>query len=265
MFKPNCLQGLKGIITGGSSGIGLAIAKSLLAHGAQLTITGRSEEKLELAKSELGRGVMTQTGDVREADAVKRCVDRHIHEYQQVDFLVNNAAGNFLCPLESMSENAFRSVMEIVAHGTFLFSKAVFPHMKAKGFGRIVNIGATYAWGQASYVAHSGAAKAAVLNLTKSMAVEWGPYGVLSNMIAPGPIRDTEGMRRLMADPSMAEKLKALLPVPRMGEGHEIGRAAAFLIHPDSSYINGVALPVDGGMCLITPGLIPAGFGPKSH
>ncbi len=264
MFRSDCLQGQSGLITGGSSGIGLAMAKVLLAHGASLTITGRNQEKLDLAQKELGERVMTSAGDVRIAEDVDRSVASHIQQYGKIDFLINNAAGNFLCPLEKMSENAFRSVQDIVTLGTFLFSKAVFPHMKQKGYGRIINIGATYAWGQGSYVAHSGAAKAAVLNLTKSMAVEWGPAGILSNMIAPGPIADTEGMKRLMADPSHAKRLISLMPVQRMGEGAEIGRAALFLIHPTSSYINGIVLPVDGGMSLITPGLIPAGFGPQN-
>ncbi|MCB1042692.1 MAG: SDR family oxidoreductase [Acidobacteria bacterium] len=263
MFQENCLKGQKGLITGGSSGIGLEIARVLIAHGAELTITGRDTSKLAHAKSELG-DVLTVAGDVRQADDVAQTVDAHMARFGQVDFLINNAAGNFLCPIEAMSENAFRSVMEIVAHGTFLFSKAVFPHMKKRGYGRIINTGATYAWGQASYVAHSGAAKAAVLNLTRSMAVEWGHYGILVNMIAPGPIDQTEGMKRLMADPKKTDMLLNMMPVPRMGKGSEIGLAALFLIHPLSSYITGIALPVDGGMSLITPGLIPPGFGPKA-
>jgi len=260
MFSENAFQGMAGIVTGGSSGIGLGIARALVALGAQVTITGRDEEKLKTACAELGPGGHALAGDVRNAETVSQHCQAHRDRFGRIDFLVNNAAGNFLCPLEKMSENAFASVMNIVAHGTFLWSKAVFATMRAQGGGKIVNIGATYAWNHAAQVAHSGAAKAAVLSLTRSLAVEWGPYGIQTNMVAPGPVEGTEGVKRLMAQPKLASSMLSILPTPRMANVAEIAQACAFLLHPATRYINGIALPVDGGSHLVVPGLLPAGL-----
>ena len=260
MFEKNLLAGKAGIVTGGSSGIGFGIAKYLLEHGAKLTITGRDPEKLHAAAAELGEGAAASAGDVRKAEEVAANLADHLKRYGKVDFLINNAAGNFMCPLEHMSENAFKSVMDIVAHGTFLWCKAVQSPMKKAHFGRIVNIGTTYSWGPAPMVGHSGAAKAAVLNLTRTMAVEWGPLGIHTNLIAPGPIKDTEGVKRLMGHPDHAALIRNIVPVPRLGERWEIAALCAFLLSPLGDYINGAAIPVDGGFHLNVPGLYPAGM-----
>ncbi len=260
MFDKEILKGQAGVITGGSSGIGLAMAKYLTAHGAKTTLIGRDPDKLARATAELGEAAGFSAGDVREADDVKRNMEDHMKAHGKIDFLINNAAGNFLCPIEKMSENAFQSVLRIVTMGTFLWSKAAIPQMKAAKHGRIVNIGTTYSWGHAAYVAHSGAAKAAVLNLTRTMAVEWGRYGVTANLIAPGPVAETEGVRRLMPDERLKQKLLGMVPTPRMAEGWEIAAMALYLISPLGGFINGAAIPVDGGMSLTIPGLLPAGL-----
>lgn len=264
MFEKTLLQGQAGIITGGSSGIGLAMAQFLSQHGAKVTIVGRNQEKIDHALTTLEGEGLGVSGDVREAADVDRGVSQHLSHFGKVDFLINNAAGNFICPLEKMSENAFMSVVNIVTKGTFLWSKAVQPAMKEAGYGRIVNIGTTYAWGPSAFVAHSGAAKAAVLNLTRTMAVEWGPMGILSNMIAPGPVKDTEGVKRLMGNPSAGKLIQKLVPVPRLAEGWEIAAMAAFLLSPLGAYVNGAAIPVDGGFHLNVPGLYPPGFNPAA-
>ena len=256
MFQEGLMAGKAGIVTGGGSGIGLAIVKALLQYGAKVTITGRNEEKLAKAASELD--VTTAAGDVRNNEDVTRNLNTHLAAHGKVDFLVNNAAGNFLCPLERMSENAFMAVINIVTKGTFLWSKAVQPHMKQAGYGRIVNIGTTYSWTHGAMVAHSGAAKAAVLNLTRTMAVEWGPQGILTNFLAPGPIKDTEGNRRL--SPGKGKDGMGLIPVNRKGDPAEIANMALFLMSPMGDYINGAAIPVDGGAHLNVPGLLPAGI-----
>jgi NAD(P)-dependent dehydrogenase (short-subunit alcohol dehydrogenase family) len=266
MFEKNCLEGQAGIITGGSSGIGLGMAVELAKHGAKLTITGRNEEKLKKAaqfikeESSSPYEVLTCQGDVRKKDQVEQNLKDHKDHHQKVDFLINNAAGNFLCSLEKMSENAFQSVMGIVTHGTFLWSKAVLESMKEQKRGNIINIGAHYALSGGPWVAHSGAAKAAVLNLTKSQAAEWGPYGINSNMIIPGPIEETEGIKRLMPDSSLKESFKKLIPLQRMGKTSDVAALAIFLLTPLGSYINGAAIPVDGGISLTTPGLLPYGI-----
>jgi NAD(P)-dependent dehydrogenase (short-subunit alcohol dehydrogenase family) len=260
MFNKEILKGQCGIITGGTSGIGLEIARFLIEHGAKVTITGRNKEKLNLAVKELGEHAFGTVGDVRKAEAVQSDLEKHMDHFGRLDFLINNAAGNFLCPLEHMSENAFRSVNDIVTLGTFLWSKAVYPIMKKQKYGRIINTGTTYAFGPGTLVAHSGAAKAAVLNLTKSMAVEWGPQGILCNMIAPGPVENTEGVKRLMGHPDLEKIMLRLLPVPRMAKGWEIGALATFLLSPLAAYINGTVIPIDGGLHLTTPSLLPAGI-----
>lgn len=257
MFSTDLLKGKAGIVTGGGSGIGKAISQALVNHGAKVTITGRSEERLAAAADEMG--VTTTAGDVRKTEDVARNLQDHLDAHGRVDFLINNAAGNFLCPLERMSENAFMAVVNIVTKGTFLWSKAVLPHMKEAKSGRIVNIGTTYAWSQASWVAHSGAAKAAVLNLTRTMAVEWGPYGITSNFVAPGPIKDTGGFDRL--NPGDGGKASAgMVPVGRAGEPMEIAYMVLFLVSQLGDYVNGAAIPVDGGAHLNVPGLLPAGI-----
>lgn len=257
MFAADMLKGQAGIVTGGTSGIGLEIAKVLKSLGADLTITGRDTAKFEPAKEILGKDVIATAGDVREEKDIENQLKEHLDAFGKVDFLINNAAGNFICPAEAMSKNAFSAVLTIVTLGTFLWSKAVFPHMKEKGYGRIVNTGTTYAYGHGAYVSHSGAAKAGVMNLTKSFAVEWGPYGITSNMIAPGPVEGTEGVKRLMGDEQMQKSMMGMLPISRMAKGEEIGNAAAFLLSEMAGYITGVVLPVDGGMSLSYPGLIP--------
>lgn len=254
MFEKNILKGQKGIITGGSSGIGLELARTFLAYGAELTITGRNQEKLDKALQELGPGVIGAIGDVRKAEEVAANFKMHMDKYGRVDFLINNAAGNFLCSLENMTENGFKAVNEIVCLGTFLWSKAVHSQMKQQKSGRIINIGTTYAaFGPATMVGHSGAAKAAVYNLTKTMAVEWGPQGILTNMIAPGAVEGTEGVSRLMA--GQMDKMLKICPIPRLAQKSEIAQVATFLLSSMGSYINGAFIPVDGGAHLVISGI----------
>lgn len=256
MFKEQLLKGKSGIITGGSSGIGLMVAELFSSLGAGLTLCGRNGEKLKEAKNRLSGEVLGVSADVRKGDEVDALVEKHVGHFGKVDFLINNAAGNFLCPLENMSENAFRSVNDIVTLGTFLTSKAVFPHMKIQGRGTIINTGTTYAYGHGALVGHSGAAKAAVMNLTKTMAVEWGPYGICCNMVAPGPVKDTEGVRRLMGAPELAGAMMQSAPIARMAEGVEVAELMVFLM--EARYINGAVIPIDGGIHLNCPGLLPS-------
>lgn len=257
MFEKTLLKGKAGIITGSSSGIGLFIAQYLSEHGADVTLCGRSEEKLEAAAKTFDREVLTSSGDVRQEKDVQNTVQAHMERFDRLDFLINNAAGNFLCPLEQLSENGFRSVVDIILTGTFHFSQAALPHMKSLGGACILNTGTTYAFSHGTLVGHSGAAKAAVLNLTKTMAVEWAHYGIRCNMITPGPVKDTEGVKRLIAHESMKKHMHDIMPIPRMAEGWEVGALAAFLLSPLASYINGAVIPIDGGLHLVNPGLLP--------
>lgn len=256
-FKSDLLAGQAGIVTGGTSGIGFAIAQAIVDHGGKVTVTGRDADKMKEAVEALGENARGDIGDVRKAESVASNLAGHLEAYGSLDFLINNAAGNFLCPLEKMSENAFRSVNDIVTLGSFLWSQAALEPMKAARKGRIVNIGTHYVEGHGAMVAHSGAAKAAVFNLTKSIAVEWGRYGIRANMIGPGPVEGTEGVRRLLGEGDVPPAFKAFMPVGRMATGEELGGLALYLLAPISDYINGTMIYADGGLHLNSPGLLP--------
>jgi NAD(P)-dependent dehydrogenase (short-subunit alcohol dehydrogenase family) len=256
-FRSDLFAGQAGIITGGSSGIGFGIAEALLAHGAKVTITGRNKEKMESAVNELGEGALGVTGDVRKEEEVKGCLQQHMDKFGRVDFLVNNAAGNFLCPLEKMSENAFRSVTDIIMLGTFHWSQAVLPAMQEAKYGRIVNIGTTYSYSHGAMVAHSGAGKAAIVNLSRSIALEWAKYGIRCNIVAPGPVEGTEGVRRLMGGEKIPPQFAHMMPVPRFVKPQEVAWLVSYLCSNASDYINGALVPIDGGLSYSIPGLLP--------
>ncbi|MBO1003645.1 2,4-dienoyl-CoA reductase [Pseudogracilibacillus auburnensis] len=244
------------IVTGGSSGMGKYMAKRFADEGANVVITGRKEERLQLVKEEL---LETATGkvmyvqmDVREPADVKRMVDEAVEEFGAIDHLVNNAAGNFIVAAEELSINGWNTVIDIVLNGTFYCSKAVGKYwIKEKRKGTILNMVATYAWDAGAGVIHSAAAKAGVLSLTRTLAVEWGSkYGIRVNAIAPGPIERTGGAEKLMLSPEMAERTRQSVPLKRFGKPEEIAGLACFLLSDDASYINGEVVTMDGGQWL---------------
>lgn len=244
------------IVTGGSSGMGKYMAKRFADEGANVVITGRKEERLQLVKEEL---LETATGkvmyvqmDVREPADVKRMVDETVEEFGAIDHLVNNAAGNFIVAAEELSINGWNTVIDIVLNGTFYCSKAVGEYwIKEKRKGTILNMVATYAWDAGAGVIHSAAAKAGVLSLTRTLAVEWGSkYGIRVNAIAPGPIERTGGAEKLMLSPEMAERTRQSVPLKRFGKPEEIAGLACFLLSDDASYINGEVVTMDGGQWL---------------
>lgn len=244
------------IVTGGSSGMGKYMAKRFADEGANVVITGRKEERLQLVKEEL---LETATGkvmyvqmDVREPADVKRMVDEVVEEFGAIDHLVNNAAGNFIVAAEELSINGWNTVIDIVLNGTFYCSKAVGEYwIKEKRKGTILNMVATYAWDAGAGVIHSAAAKAGVLSLTRTLAVEWGSkYGIRVNAIAPGPIERTGGAEKLMLSPEMAERTRQSVPLKRFGKPEEIAGLACFLLSDDASYINGEVVTMDGGQWL---------------
>jgi NAD(P)-dependent dehydrogenase (short-subunit alcohol dehydrogenase family) len=243
------------IVTGGSSGIGKAMAKRFLENGANVVITGRNEEKLSQAKEDLNptKGQLkTIQMDVRNVEDVKRMVDETKESFQKIDFLVNNAAGNFICSAEDLSVNGWNSVINIVLNGTFYCSQAVGKEwIENKQQGRIINILATYAWTSGAGVIHSASAKAGVLAMTRTLAVEWGTkYGICVNAIAPGPVGDTRGAARLWASEEAYKRTINSIPLKRLADPEEIARVAAFLFSEDASYINGECITVDGGQWL---------------
>lgn len=250
------MKGKTVIVTGGSSGIGKAMAKKFLEKGANVVITGRNEERLTQTKEELSPiregKLKTIRMDVRNVEDVNRMVNETKDAFQKIDFLVNNAAGNFICSTEDLSINGWNSVINIVLNGTFYCSHAVGKEWIAhKQQGRIINILATYAWTSAPGVIHSASAKAGVLAMTRTLAVEWGTkYGICVNAIAPGPVDHTGGAERLWASEEAYKRTITSIPLRRLAEPEEIANVAAFLFSKDANYINGECITVDGGQWL---------------
>ncbi|XP_062999283.1 peroxisomal 2,4-dienoyl-CoA reductase [(3E)-enoyl-CoA-producing] isoform X2 [Elgaria multicarinata webbii] len=201
LFSPDILKGKVAFITGGSSGIGFRIAEILMRHGCQTVIASRNVQRLTEAAQKLsaatGRRCLPLVLDVRQPQAILAAVDEALKEFERIDILVNNAAGNFLCPASSLSFNAFKTVIEIDTLGTFNVSKVLYEKCLRDHGGVIVNITATLSYKGQALQAHAGTAKAAIDAMTKHLAVEWGPNKIRVNCVAPGPISGTEGYRRL--------------------------------------------------------------------
>jgi NAD(P)-dependent dehydrogenase (short-subunit alcohol dehydrogenase family) len=238
-------------VTGGGSGINLGIAKSFAAVGAKVAICGRTEEKLDHAKSELEQlGVKTHAvvADVRDYDAMQDACDEIQVALGPITDLVCGAAGNFLCPANEMSANAFRTVVDIDLIGTFNATRAAYEQLKeTKGCVLMVSAGQAYM--PYSHQAHAGAAKAGIENLAKNLALEWGQYGVRVNTVVPGPIEGTEGVKRLTNE-KQKQMLLQSIPLKRLGLAEEIGQVAVFLASPLAAYITGSQIVCDGGMNL---------------
>ncbi|WP_079480463.1 2,4-dienoyl-CoA reductase [Halobacillus salinus] len=244
------------IVTGGSSGMGLYMAKRFLEEGAKVAITGRNQEKLEKAKEQIAKGkeedLLLIPMDVREVEDVQRMVTSTVDAFGRIDHLVNNAAGNFIAPAEKLSTNGWNSVINIVLNGTFYCSQAVGKYWIEQGIkGSILNIVATYAWNAGAGVIHSAAAKSGVLTMTRTLAVEWGTkYGIRANAIAPGPIERTGGAERLFESEKAAERTLKSVPLGRLGTPEEIAGLARFILSEEASYMNGEVVTLDGGQWL---------------
>lgn len=243
------------IITGGSSGMGKAMAKSLVNNGASVLITGRNQERLESTVAELqslGGEISSFQMDVRNPEQVEQMVEVAHQCFGRIDGLINNAAGNFLCNAEDLSINGWNAVIDIVLNGTFYCSRAVGKYMINQGIeGDIINIVATYARGGGPGVIHSACAKAGVLTMTETLAVEWGRrYGIRVNAIAPGPIEHTGGVAKLMTNEFTKDNVLKGIPLKRFGTLEEITSTVSFLLSEQSKFINGVCIPVDGGQSL---------------
>ncbi len=253
MLKENSLNGKTIIVTGGGSGLGKSMSEYLLTLGANIIITSRREDLLKKVADEMmkefGGKVLPISCDVRDPDLVSKVIDESYSKFKRVDCLLNNAAGNFISPTERLSTRAFDAVIDIVLKGTVNFSLLLGKKwIKQKESGNILNIVTTYAWTGSGYVVPSACAKAGVLSLTRSLAVEWAKYNIRSNAIAPGPFPTKGAWERLLPgdlkdkfDPSKK------VPLKRVGEHHELANLAAYLVSDFSSYINGEVITIDGG------------------
>ncbi|KAF8940165.1 hypothetical protein EDD21DRAFT_403183 [Dissophora ornata] len=252
IFKEDILKGKVAFVTGGGSGICKGMAEALARHGAKVTIVSRTLSKLEVAAKEMrastGGEFFAVAADVRDHKQIQAAVDKHMAHYGRLDILINGAAGNFLSLSQHLSFNAFRSVIEIDLIGTFNTTKICFPHLKASK-GSIINVSATLPYNGQIFQAHACAAKAGVDALSLVWANEWGPLGIRSNCIAPGPIANTVGMSKLAPD---AEAVR--VPIGRMGEIRDIEHATLYLASDAASFVTGQVLIVDGGNWL-QPGM----------
>ena len=251
MFDSQLLKGKTIIVTGGGTGLGKSMATRFAELGANLVITSRRQNVIdETAKilREHGGKVLAISCDVREPDQVESMVNKTVEEFGTIDILLNNAAGNFISPTENLSSNAFKTIVDIVLNGTFHCTQAVGKVMRENKSGVILNIVTTYAWTGSGYVVPSACAKAGVLALTRSLAVEWAKYGIRTVAIAPGPF-PTKGAWSRLAPPGLGiqKKMTNRIPLKRVGEHIELANLATYLISDQAAYINGEVVTIDGG------------------
>ncbi|ADU51825.1 short-chain dehydrogenase/reductase SDR [Thermaerobacter marianensis DSM 12885] len=254
MLPPGTLQDRVAIITGGGTGLGKAMALEFTRLGARVVLASRKQENLDKAAAEIaerGGEVLTVPTDVRDPEQVDRMVQAALDRFGRIDILVNNAAGNFVCPAEELSINGWNAVVNIVLHGTFYCTRAVARRWIAQGRGgNILNIIATYAWTGGPGTVHSAAAKAGVLAMTRTLAVEWAPKGIRVNCIAPGPVDGTGAAPQLWPTEEARQAVIRSVPLGRIGRPEEIAHAAAYLVSDYAGFITGEVLTIDGGQWL---------------
>lgn len=262
ILRLGCFDGRTVVVTGGGSGIGRCVAHELASLGAHVVITGRKQEKLDAVIAEIaedGGHASSRAFDIRDEDAVKAAIAGIVAERGRIDGLVNNAGGQFPAPMQAISKKGFDAVVSNNLTGGFLVAREVFlQSMQAHG-GAIVNMAADM-WRGMPGMAHSGAARAGMVNLTKTAAYEWGPSAVRVNCVAPGWIASSgmdtyEGQTK-----ALIPQLKKHVPLGRIGVEAEVSSVICFLLSDSASFVTGVTVPIDGGAPLGTA-LFPLGKG----
>ncbi|KAF9493297.1 NAD(P)-binding protein [Pleurotus eryngii] len=251
IFKPDIFKGKVLFCTGGGSGICRGMTEAVMRHGASAAIVGRKIDRLTQTAKELaeatGSKCIPVQADVREPKALHAAVKQTIDTFGRIDFVICGAAGNFLAPIASLSENAFKTVIGIDTLGTFNTVKATLEHVR-RSKGSYIHVSATLHYRGLPYQAHVSAAKAAVDALSAVIAVEEGPHGVRSNVIAPGPVGGTEGVDRLIPKSEDSQRrIQNTFPAGRLGDIKDVANATVFIFSDAASYITGQILPVDGG------------------
>ena len=252
MFEIDLLKGKTIIITGGGTGLGKSMAVRFAELGANLVLTSRRQDVLDETSAEIkqatGAKILTVAADIRSPEQVTDMVTQSVSRFKKIDGLLNNAAGNFISPTEKLSENAFKTIVDIVLLGSFNCTLNAGREMIKSGGGNILSIVTTYAWTGSGYVVPSASAKAGVLAMTRSLAVEWAKYNIRSNAIAPGPF-PTKGAWSRLVPPGLnvEKKMKERVPMKRFGKHEELANLAAYLMADGSAYINGDVITIDGG------------------
>jgi NAD(P)-dependent dehydrogenase (short-subunit alcohol dehydrogenase family) len=253
IFRDHLLQGKVAFITGGGSGINLRIAERFAHHGAKLALMGRKQEKLDQAVESIraaGGAAMGVAGDVRSYEDCEKALRKTHDNFSAIDILVCGAAGNFPAPVLGMSANGFKAVVDIDLLGTFNTCRAAYEHLRKPG-ASIVNISATHAFVPIAFQSHVCAAKAGVDMFSKTLAIEWAVAGVRVNVIAPGPVDDTEGVRRLAPTEEARRQAMQAIPLGRFATRDEIADLALFLCSEAAAYITGSICVCDGGQSLL--------------
>jgi NAD(P)-dependent dehydrogenase (short-subunit alcohol dehydrogenase family) len=249
-LSPGTFDGVTVFVTGGGTGLGKAIATEFARAGASIVIASRKDEHLDAGRAAIeaiGAEVVTVPCDIRDPDSIVRAFDAAEATFALPGVLVNNAAANFPVPSEDISPNAWRTVVDITLNGTFLCSREFGRrHLAAGTPGSIINVGASYAWTGGPGFAHSAAAKAGVKNLTESLAVEWGPYGIQVNGLVPGLFPHEDMTDDIKGNLDRTSEKDACQPAMRVGQRQELGWAATFLASPYARFISGHTLVVDG-------------------
>jgi NAD(P)-dependent dehydrogenase (short-subunit alcohol dehydrogenase family) len=250
-LAPGLLDGKTTWITGGGTGLGRAMALRFADLGARVALSGRRPEPLEETAEEIRAAsgeALHAPCDVRDPEAVDRALETIVGSWGGLDILVNNAAGNFLCPTEELSPKGFAAVVGIVLHGTFHCTRAAGKRWIREGRGgTVLSILTTYAWTGSAFVVPSACAKAGVLALTRSLTVEWARHGIRLNAIAPGPIPTRGAFSRLLPSEEMAEHHRRKIPAGRFGTPGELAELAAYLVSDASDWIRGEVVTLDGG------------------
>ncbi len=262
---PGTFDGVTVVVTGGGTGLGKAIASEFARLGANLAILSRKPEHLAVAREAIeaiGAPVECLECDIRDAGAIAGAFDAVEARFGLPGVVVNNAAANFPSPSEDLSPNAWRTVIDITLNGTYLMCREYGRRLLAAGApGSIINVGATYAWTGGPGFAHSAAAKAGVKNLTESLAVEWGPYGIQVNCLVPGLMPHEDMTADIAANLAATHDKDGCQPAMRVGQRHELGWAATFLASPYARFVSGHTLVVDGAnwqrRALTNPPVVP--------
>jgi len=251
----NEFEGKVALITGGATGIGWALSQALAKQGVRVALASRNEENLEQALNSLkqeGAQALAVPCNIKEADQVEKMVDQVEEKLGPIDFLINNAGANFLAPAVNISPNGWRAVVDVVLQGTYFVTRAVGLKMLERRGGRIIMMAATNGDNGSPLMAHSGAAKAGIINLAETLAVEWAPK-ITINCISPGPVRTDGADERLWADEESKKTMERTIPLGRIADTEDIVGPTLFLLSDAASYITGANLIVDGGQRLRQP------------